>query len=118
MVESPSLFSSFIVDSTVETNICGTDGRLKLNRWWYCPVPIVLTRGDNPPETITFDYVGNGYNYEAEEVGRCLRAGKTESDILPLDFSIRLITLLDRIRNDIGLVYEADLHRQPSKTAL
>ncbi len=113
-----SLFSSFTVDSTVETNICGTGGRLKLSRWWYCPVPIVLARGDNPPETINFDYVGNGYNYEAEEVGRCLRAGKRESDLLPLDFSVRLIKLLDRIRNEIGLVYEADLHTQPSKTAL
>ncbi len=113
-----NLFSSFIVDSTVETHICGTEGRLKLNRMWFCPVPIVLTRGDSPPETMTFDYVGNGYNYEAEEVVRCLGAGKTESDILPLDFSIRLITLLDRIRKDIGLVYEADLHRQPSKNRL
>jgi predicted dehydrogenase len=104
-----TLFSSFTVDSTVETHICGTGGRLKLNRWWFCPVPIELAKGDNQPETIQIDYVGNGYNYEVEEVERCLRAGKKESDILPLDFSLRLIRLLDRIRKQMGLTYEADL---------
>ena len=104
-----TLFSSFMVNSTVETHICGTRGRLKLNRWWHCPVPIELTGGEGKTETIQFGYVGNGYNYEAEEVTRCLRAGKTESDILPLDFSLRLIRLLDRIRVEMGLVYDADL---------
>ena len=103
-----TLFSSFTVNSTVESHICGTKGRLKLNRWWHCPVPLELTKGEEQPETIQFDYVGNGYNYEAEEVVRCLRSGRKESDILPLDFSLRLIRLLDRIRKEMGLVYDAD----------
>jgi predicted dehydrogenase len=103
-----TLFSSFTVNSTVETHICGTRGRLKLNRWWHCPVPLELTKGEEKPETLQFDYVGNGYNYEADEVTRCLRAGKKESDILPLGFSLRLIKLLDRIRKEMGLVYDAD----------
>ncbi len=103
------LFSSFRVNSSVETLICGTGGRIKMNRMWFCPVPIELTTGDERHETIGFDYVGNGYNYEAAEVVKCLRAGKKESDILPLDFSLRLIRLLDRIRREMNLVYDADL---------
>jgi dihydrodiol dehydrogenase / D-xylose 1-dehydrogenase (NADP) len=104
-----TLYSSFTVDSTVETHICGTEGRLKMDRWWFCPVPMELARGESKPETIPLHYVGNGYNYEVEEVVRCLRSGKKESDILPLDFSLRLIRLLDRIRKQMGLTYEADL---------
>jgi predicted dehydrogenase len=103
-----TLFSSFTVNSTVETNICGTKGRIKMNRMWHCPVPIELTTGEERHELIDFDYVGNGYNYEAEEVVRCLQSGKKESDILPLGFSVRLIRLLDRIRKEMGLVYDAD----------
>ena len=103
-----TLFSSFTVNSTVETDICGTRGRLKLKRFWHCPVPLELTLGNDRTETIQFDYAGNGYNYEAAEVVRCLRAGKKESDILPLGFSLRLIRLLDRIRQAMGLVYDAD----------
>jgi hypothetical protein len=76
---------------------------------WHCPVPLELTKGDNETQRIDPPYVGNGYNYEAEEVMKCLRHGKKESDILPLDFSLRLIRLLDRIRKAIGLVYDADM---------
>ncbi|HTX98528.1 MAG TPA: Gfo/Idh/MocA family oxidoreductase [Bacteroidota bacterium] len=111
-----TLFSSFVVDSTVETHICGTDGRLKIHRWWFCPVPIELAKGNDKPVTIDFKYVGNGYNYEVEEVHRCLRAGKKESDVLSLDFSLRLIRLLDRIRQQIGLTYDADLKSPSSQT--
>jgi len=106
-----TLFSSFMMDSTVETDICGTEARLKMHRWWFCPVPLDIARGEDPPETLKFNYVGNGYNYEADEVVRCLRAGRKESTILPLDFSLRLIRLLDRIRAQIGLTYDADLVR-------
>jgi dihydrodiol dehydrogenase / D-xylose 1-dehydrogenase (NADP) len=104
-----TLYSSFSVDSTIETHICGTGGRLRLNRMWHCPVPLELVQGDGRPKTLLFDYVGNGYNYEAAEVVKCVRSGKKESDILPLDFSLRLIRLLDRIRKDIELVYDADM---------
>ncbi|HUI10104.1 MAG TPA: Gfo/Idh/MocA family oxidoreductase [Bacteroidota bacterium] len=106
-----TLYSSFMVDSTVETEICGSEGRLHMHRWWFCPVPVDVIRGEDPPETIPFDYVGNGYNYEAAEVVRCLRAGLNESPALTLDFSLRLIRLLDRIRAQIGLTYDADLAR-------
>jgi predicted dehydrogenase len=104
-----TLFSSFTVNSTVETDICGTKGRLKLKRFWHCPVPLELTLEGDRTGTIQFDYAGNGYNYEAAEVVRCLRGGKKESETLPLDFSLRLIRLLDRIRKDLGLVYDADV---------
>lgn len=103
-----TLFSSFRVNSTVETNICGTKARLKLNRMWHCPVSLELTKGDNATQRIDPPYVGNGYNYEAAEVGRCLRSGQKESALLPLDFSLRLIRLLDRIRKEIGLEYSVD----------
>ena len=103
-----TLFSSFTVNSTVETHVCGTKGRIRMHRWWHCPVPMDLSLGDGAPERIEFNYVGNGYNYEAAEVVRCMREGKRQSAILPLDFSLRLIRLLDRIRRQIGLFYEAD----------
>ncbi len=103
-----TLFSSFTVNSTVETDICGTEGRIRMNRMWHCPVSLEFTKGDHTTKTIGPRYVGNGYNYEAAEVMKCLRAGKRESDTLPLDFSLRLIRLLDRIRKQIGLEYAAD----------
>jgi predicted dehydrogenase len=103
-----SLFSSFTVNSTVETHICGTRGRLKLNRWWFSPVTLELAKGEGDTRTIDPHAVGNGYNYEAEEVMSCLRSGKKESSLLPLAFSLQLIRLMDKIRKEIGLRYAAD----------
>jgi hypothetical protein len=38
-------------------------------------------------------------------VMNCLQKGKIESDKMPLSFSLKLIDLLDKVRNEIGLTY-------------
>ncbi|MGK7891224.1 MAG: Gfo/Idh/MocA family oxidoreductase [Leptolyngbyaceae cyanobacterium] len=42
--------------------------------------------------------VGNGYNYEAEAVVRCLQNGQTESSMMPLDETLSLMKIMDHIR--------------------
>ena len=42
------------------------------------------------------------------EVGRCLREGKTESDIMPLDETLQIMRTMDNIRAQIGLKYLND----------
>jgi predicted dehydrogenase len=42
--------------------------------------------------------VGNGYNHEAAEVVRCLRAGERESKVMPLDETVRIMETVDEIR--------------------
>jgi hypothetical protein len=36
---------------------------------------------------------------------KCLDEGRTESSIVPLSFSLRLMNTLDRIRDAAGIVY-------------
>lgn len=40
----------------------------------------------------------------AEAVSR-IRAGQTESDVMPLDETISVMGILDEVRDQIGLVY-------------
>ena len=49
--------------------------------------------------------IGEGFYYECEEVIRCLDAGLTESPLMTLDDSIRVMEQLDAIRAEIGLKY-------------
>ena len=47
------------------------------------------------------DYVpfeGNGFNYEAAEVLRCLNAGLNESPLMPLDETLSVMETLDTVR--------------------
>ena len=43
-------------------------------------------------------YVGNGYNYEADEVVHCLRSGATESSLWSLDHTAGVMATLDLVR--------------------
>ena len=47
--------------------------------------------------------VGNGYGYEAMEVVRCLREGRLESPIMPLDETRAIMETMDRLRAAWGV---------------
>ncbi len=48
---------------------------------------------------------GNGYHYEAAEVGRLIREGRIESDIMSWQDSMHVMEAMDRIRGVWGLRY-------------
>lgn len=89
-----------------EATIIGTDGWIRLPSFW-CGTKAIITRGNNE-EVIELPYDGNGYNCEAEEVARCVREGKTESDIMPLDETLAVMNTLDRIRAHWDFKYPMD----------
>ncbi|MGI8994001.1 MAG: Gfo/Idh/MocA family protein [Nocardioidaceae bacterium] len=51
---------------------------------------------------------GRGYVHEIEEVHRCLREGRTESSLVPLDETVALMRLMDTIRAQIGSTLPGD----------
>ena len=89
----------------MEATIMGTDGYIRLHRPWWRGGRVTLHRGDAVVWTIDEPVAGNGYNYEAAEVAACLRAGKTESAVMPLDETLAIMRTLDRIRAQWGLKY-------------
>ena len=61
--------------------------------------------GDNGELTAWAADVPGGFQYQAAEVARCLAAGRTESETMPLDDTLRVMDLMDGMRERIGLVY-------------
>jgi len=59
-------------------------------------------------KTTVRSFRGNGYNYEAQEVVRCLESGKTESELMPLDGTIGVMKILDDARQQWGLSYPGE----------
>jgi len=51
---------------------------------------------------------GEGYQYEAAEVMRCLRAGQLESPIMPLDETIGVLAALDELRRQWGVKFPGE----------
>lgn len=86
--------------------LLGTEGHIHLQPFWN-PRELKLTRGEDS-ERIADEYRGNGYNYEIEEVGRCLAAGQAESDTMPLDDSLAVLETLDALRSQWGVRYPGE----------
>ena len=82
-----------------EAVIMGTDGMIRVPSFWRA-TSLLLNDAEE-----AIDVVGNGYNYEAQAVQNCVRAGALESDVLPLDESLEIMATLDRIRGQWGLRY-------------
>lgn len=61
------------------------------------------------PKKIVQIFEGNGYNYEAAEVMRCLRSGEKESKIMPLDETLSIMETMDAIRRQWNLQYPQEL---------
>ena len=104
-----------ILDSTFETQtptealIYGNKGMLKMHADFHHSRRISTYNDGRLLETYEVDYPGNGYMHEIEEVHTCLSLNLQESPKLPLKTSLQLITTLDRVREQIGLEYSADL---------
>ncbi|MFW6045142.1 MAG: Gfo/Idh/MocA family protein [Planctomycetota bacterium] len=89
----------------MEAVINGTDGRITIHSPWWIPTSMTVEKGDSDPETLDFPLQGNGMNYEAAEVMNCLRNGKTEHEIMPLDETLRIAGTMDSLREEWGLEY-------------
>lgn len=87
-----------------EAIINGTDGRIKVHSPFWCGTKLTLNAKGEDTE-IDLPLTGNGYNYQAAEVARCLRAGLTESGTMPLAESLCIIQSMDTLRAQWGFKY-------------
>lgn len=85
--------------------IAGSKGRLRGTRAWWKGAPFQLTQSDGTTETWARPYEGNGYQFEAAHVMDCLREGRTESPVMPLDESRTLLQTTDALRAEWGVTY-------------
>ena len=88
-----------------EAVIIGTDGWIRIDPPWWRTHGLTLEVHGTEPRHIDTPMTSNGYNYEAEEVMRCIREGKLESDVMPLDETLSIMRTLDAIRAQWGLKY-------------
>ena len=88
-----------------EALILGTEGSIKLHRTWWAGGRITLSRTDKEDEIIDLPREENGFVYELREVAQCLRAGRTESSIMPLDESRSIMETMDELRRQWKFIY-------------
>jgi dihydrodiol dehydrogenase / D-xylose 1-dehydrogenase (NADP) len=92
-------------------NIVGTGGVIRVSRFWMADRADLFEFSDSgelsDTPTITYEpeRIGNGYQYEAQEVMKRVLAGEKESAIMPLSETLSIMETLDALRREWGLVY-------------
>lgn len=99
-----TLHTTMEARTSCTATIAGTEGRIEIADTFYTPTTVTVKRNDGT--SWTFDgRVPNGFQYEAAEVARGIAAGRTESELLPLDQTLEIMRIMDEVRDQIGLVY-------------
>ncbi len=95
--------SSFVCELKNEAVIYGTKGRIEIPQFWMAKKAFLITT-DEKLEFINKN-TQVGYNYEAFAVNELLKKGAVESSVVPLVKSKRILSIMDQVREQIGLKY-------------
>jgi predicted dehydrogenase len=91
-----------------QARVYGTAGWIDVLPRFHHPQTIVLHRSGADPETITRQQLGGGYAHELIEVGECLRAGRTESAVMPLADTLTVQDVLEQAAGQLGVTFAED----------
>ncbi|KAE8370480.1 hypothetical protein BDV27DRAFT_140401 [Aspergillus caelatus] len=94
--------------------ILGDKGQIQILGPAARPLSIaVVAYGEGSPKIVERkDFkipVGHGLFWEADACARYLAKGNTESDLMPLDETLLIMDVMDRVREENGLRYPADV---------
>ena len=84
--------------------IYGTNGRIEFNNINNCEgIKVILNNGEiqnyeTPPQI-------SGYEYEVEASLNAIKAGKIETDFMPHCETLRVMKIMDSLRNEWGIKY-------------
>ena len=91
-----------------QARVFGTTGWIDVLPRFHHPQTIVLHRTGAEPETITRQQTGGGYAHELIEVTECLRAGRSESALMPLADTLAVQTVLGEAAEQLGVRHAED----------
>ncbi len=91
-----------------QARVFGTAGWIDVLPRFHHPQTIVLHRADADPEEITVPQLGAGYAHELIEVTECLRAGRTESAVMPLADTLAVQQVLEEAAGQLGVTFAED----------
>ncbi len=103
--QSALLDSTLLVNTPIECWLHGTNGSLRMSNPFHHTKEMSLYKDRELVKTYSHDFIGLGYYHEIIEVHESLKKGLIESEKLPLSFSLELITIMDKVREEIGLIH-------------
>ena len=95
--------------TTNDAYIFGTEGYIKIDSIFAIPTKVTLIRNGKEAAVMEDLSTGGGLTFEAEEVMRCMKQGLKESPFMPLEESLQIMRIMDKIRAPWELTYSNDI---------
>ncbi len=103
-----SLEASIISQQPNRAVLSGSDGYIEFGQEWYQTKTLTLVKNGGAEHAIEFDFPGLGYQFEVEEVNRCLQEGLLQSPNHSWEDTLNLLATMDEVRQDIGVYYPGE----------
>jgi len=86
--------------------IFGDLGYVQINSRFYAPERFAVQVYDGETTEYETPFIGNGFEEQVIDFHRCLRDGRTESDVVPFAQSREIARQMDEIRRQVGTYAE------------
>lgn len=106
---SAALQSGFEIQNSNNAVVSGDKGSIVFGNWFHCSSEVTLYDDRRREvERSVIPVLVNGYEYEIIEAQRCLSEGLKESPLVPHASTMAVMKIMDKCRNDWGLVFPGE----------
>ncbi|HEU5152982.1 MAG TPA: Gfo/Idh/MocA family oxidoreductase [Iamia sp.] len=103
-----TLTCSILSPSVGRARIDGTEGSIELRPRFHHPHGLIVRRLGAEPEKVDLPPTGIGYSHQLVEVTEAVRAGRTESAVMPLSATLEVMAVLEEAGRQIGAAWTED----------
>jgi predicted dehydrogenase len=102
-----NLSCSLIQEKTRTAVITGSKGRISVDDFWFAQHIIVENESGTVRTDCPFDV--NGYEYELRAAAQAINEGRVYCDKMPWEETLRIMGIMDAMREGWGLSYPGEL---------
>jgi dihydrodiol dehydrogenase / D-xylose 1-dehydrogenase (NADP) len=99
---------TFLVSPSNQVDIFGSKGKISIHPVYNSAERATLMVYGREKQ-VHLPHSINGFEYQIIEAQRCIREGKIDSPLMPLEKTIDNLRILDEIRNQIGVSYPFEI---------
>ncbi len=103
--ETAHLLSGISFNTSIEAEIIGTKGTIKIKNPWFKATDFSVQSADGTTENFSIPHLCNGFEHEIKEVMYCLDHGLLESNKMPHHLTLSISKILDEVLEQAGVFY-------------
>ena len=103
--QTATILSSININTSLEAEIIGTKGMIKINNPWFKATDFSVHLNDGTTQKFSMPHASNGFEHEVREVMDCLDKGLLQSNKVPHKLTLSISKIMEEILQQAGVTY-------------